>query len=115
MKTLGLTWSPITDTLVIKCQGIKDVKPTKRNLLSEISKLFDPLGLINPIIVSAKILLQQLWKLKIDWDQTLPAEIIKTWNDIRTDFNSLNNIKIPRYLMSKKQRQWKFMDSVMPQ
>lgn len=50
-------------------------KTTKRNILSQISQLFDPLGLLGPIILSAKLLIQELWKSQIDWDSSVPMNI----------------------------------------
>lgn len=50
----------------------------KRNILSSIAKIFDPLGLILPVVMKAKILLQHLWNLKIDWDADLPIEVNRT-------------------------------------
>jgi len=50
---------------------------TKRKMLSEISKLFDPLGLIGPIITVTKILMQGLWKINLDWDDPLPNAILQ--------------------------------------
>jgi hypothetical protein len=47
---------------------------TKRKVVSQAAKLFDPLGLVNPIVISAKIFIQNLWKRKIDWDQVLPED-----------------------------------------
>ena len=41
---------------------------TKRNLVSDVAKVYDALGLFSPIIVKMKIALQRLWELKLDWD-----------------------------------------------
>ncbi|XP_076248108.1 uncharacterized protein LOC143187783 [Calliopsis andreniformis] len=68
-KTLGLYWNQVHDTLGYE---VKDHGPllqvTKRTILSRVAQLFDPLGLLGPIIVKTKILMQRLWQLKIDWD-----------------------------------------------
>ncbi|KAK9712349.1 Pao retrotransposon peptidase [Popillia japonica] len=49
---------------------------TKRNLLSIISQIYDPLGFIGLVITKAKLMLQLLWKSKIDWDQELSPELL---------------------------------------
>ena len=71
-------------------------KITKRNILSEIAKLFDPLGLLGPIIVRAKIIMQRLWQLQLGWDQSLPLELHTTWPNYRRDLQLLNDIKFDR-------------------
>ncbi|XP_065089402.1 uncharacterized protein LOC135710681 [Ochlerotatus camptorhynchus] len=81
VKTLGLTWMPITDTLRFQFT-VPPIEPgvplTKRRILPLIATLFDPLGLIGATTSSAKIFMQQLWTLqdetgnRLDWDQPIP-------------------------------------------
>ncbi|XP_029055145.2 uncharacterized protein LOC114882424 [Osmia bicornis bicornis] len=59
-KTLGLLWSVNTDKLSYSIASVSINRVTKRVVLSEISKIFDPLGLIGPVIVKAKLLIQGL-------------------------------------------------------
>lgn len=49
------------------------------DILSLIAKLCDPIGIISPIIIKAKILMQSLWTLCLDWDQTVPDHIRNAW------------------------------------
>jgi len=77
IKTLGLYWDSNSDCFVYKVTlpAMDEHKITKRSILSNIARLFDPLGLLGPVIVIAKILMQQLCKLKINWDDALSAEM----------------------------------------
>lgn len=52
--------------------GTLEVASTKRSVLSLIAKVFDPLGLISPFIMSAKIFFQDIWRLGLSWDEMLP-------------------------------------------
>ena len=65
---------------------------TKRSMLSIINSIYDPLGLINPFTIRAKILMRKLWAQnpKIDWDDNLPKEIEQEWEEILLDMNDLN-------------------------
>lgn len=65
IRTLGLEWNPTSDEFHFRAQMTTRVY-TKREMLSTISKLFDPLGLIGPVLTTAKILMQGLWEIKID-------------------------------------------------
>jgi len=49
---------------------------SKRVIFSEVAKLFDPLGLLGPVIVIAKLILQDLWQLAIQWDESIPQDIL---------------------------------------
>lgn len=61
LKALGILWAPQTEPLSIKVNlPPENDSLSKRSLLSEVAKLFDPLGWIAPTIVSMKILLQRL-------------------------------------------------------
>lgn len=69
---------------------------TKRAIVSEISRLFDPLGLVGPVIVKAKIFIQQLWKLKLSWDESLPSEHHTAWKRYRAELLNITKLSIPR-------------------
>ncbi|GBM05052.1 hypothetical protein AVEN_60237-1 [Araneus ventricosus] len=69
-KALGILWNDLTDCFSFKV--LPSPQNTKRAVLSNIAKIFDPLGLLGPVITVAKIFLQRLWKLKIDWNVSLP-------------------------------------------
>ena len=60
-KVLGVLWDAERDTLEIK-SVVKALVPTKRNILSQVSTIFDPLGLVAPFVMRAKLILQQLWR-----------------------------------------------------
>ena len=63
-KVLGLIWNSSTDSIVFRLDGPVDLaislKPTKRNLLKIVTKLFDPMGVLSPIIIPMKCLFQEL-------------------------------------------------------
>ena len=74
---------------------IQNLVVSKQVILSEIAKLFVPLGLLSPIIVIAKLILQDLWQLAIQWDESVPQDIHTPWIAFRTQIN-LNQLKISR-------------------
>lgn len=99
-KTLGLNWSPNSDTLSFSLNiDKKKNKITKRTILSVISQIFDPLGLIGPCVVEAKLVLQKLWSLKLDWDDEVPNDIRELWTSISENIYQLNNVKVPRWIL----------------
>lgn len=74
-KTLGVQWQSDSDDFVF--MPIKlDNKPnwTKRSILSEICKIFDPLGWISPCVILAKIFIQKLWLLQFGWTRYFPPK-----------------------------------------
>ncbi|XP_011252903.1 uncharacterized protein LOC105249275 [Camponotus floridanus] len=70
---------------------------TKRKILSTIAKLFDLLGWLIPVTINAKIFMQQLWRLKINWDDAIPSQTIQRWESIYQNLSALNDLQIPRW------------------
>jgi hypothetical protein len=102
-KTLGLNWDCNRDLLSYKIkikQGTERL--SKRTVLSVIAQLFDPLGLVSPIIVKAKIILQKIWSQNLDWDQEIPEELSILWYDFINTLSELNNVAISRCVISVK-------------
>lgn len=102
IKALGILWNLANDefTYNIHIPLIPDMKITKRSILSEIQKLFDPLGWIAPCIVTAKILIQKLWLKKLDWDEELDGTLSEEWLKIRQDFENVQDIRVDRWIGS---------------
>lgn len=101
VKTLGLKCDILNDTFTFTCPMINnDDNKTKRSILSFIGKMFDPLGLIGPIIVVAKIFMQTLWAMNLDWDKILPQEQLNVWDKFIKNLALMNTITVPRYVSS---------------
>lgn len=98
ISTLGLTWSPLDDSFSIRVSLLPPNRSTKRSVLSEVSRLFDPLGWIAPIVVIEKIMIQDLWLAEIDWDQDLPHKLSEQWKQFRLTLQDLEAMKIPRWI-----------------
>lgn len=107
ISTLGLKWHPRSDHLLFKVEPIvrKD-KITKRSILSEVAKLFDPLGWLAPTLVAAKIPLQDLWIAGSDWNQPVPSDILVRWNKFQDDLPGLANVRVARWLGGSEKDQW---------
>lgn len=100
VKTLGMLWNCSSDTFTYNVSTNKStIFLTKRDILSQIASIFDPLGLLGPIITRAKIFMQQLWQLKVDWSEQLPLDVIKEWQDFTANLCLIKEIKIPRCVL----------------
>ena len=86
VKVVGLTWNTETDMFTLPltklCEEIHNTnrtKLTKRATLSLSSKLFDPLGFIEPVNVKAKIMMQEAWKGNTNWDKNIEDSLKEKW------------------------------------
>lgn len=103
-KTLGLQWNSVRDTLGFNTslnRVKKEVKqldrfPTKREALSAVMSLYDPLGLLSCYSITGKILLQRLWREKIGWDEALPREFALEFMSWLKQMNVVSELHLPR-------------------
>ncbi|XP_048270106.1 uncharacterized protein LOC125386964 [Bombus terrestris] len=101
-KTLGVVWNSFDDSILYSVKiNPTASRITKKTISSEIAKIYDPLGLLAPVIVRAKMLLQRLWTLKLDWDESLPADVHTEWSKYYSQLPLLNNVKFPRKTIIK--------------
>ncbi|GFS31870.1 DUF5641 domain-containing protein [Trichonephila inaurata madagascariensis] len=101
IKTLGIIWSPQFDYFSFKTALNCHESYTKREVLSIIARLFDPLGFLGQILTKAKLILQKLWVLKLEWDEPLSNSIAKEWNNFVSTLPVIQNIHVPRLVIGK--------------
>lgn len=100
-NALGITWDQQRDVFLFSFspKTLIDEEITKRTILSLSSSLFDPLGLVSPLIIKAKIIMQELWILKLGWDESIPQDLHTAWQSFVLDLKNLPLLKIPRYCL----------------
>ncbi|XP_062537982.1 uncharacterized protein LOC134206294 [Armigeres subalbatus] len=104
ISTLGLLWDPKADNLRFKVEvPLPAAILTKRKVMSYIAKIFDPLGLLGPVITKAKLFMQRLWALKHDgvlceWDSPLPDQLQHEWKQFHTTLHILATVQVPRFV-----------------
>lgn len=96
-RALGLNWCVESDTFKFKIT-IRDRPFTRRGLLSVVGSVYDPLGILSPVVLPAKTILQDLCRLKLGWDDDLPEHIKKRWSDWLASLPALENFSFPRCL-----------------
>ncbi|XP_055381380.1 uncharacterized protein LOC129611975 [Condylostylus longicornis] len=99
VKTLGVQWDPANDYFSYRITKLENgaSKWTKRSVLSEVSKLFDPLGWLAPCIILARIMIQKLWLSRSGWDDDLEKALQDEWQNYRSSLIELEKIKITRW------------------
>lgn len=99
---LGMSWEPRLDVFRLNLNNYDHQFPermTKRQVISRIAKVYDPSGLFAPIIVHGKMIIQDIWRLKIDWDQLVPVEIMERWQQFHGSIVQLATITVPRWIV----------------
>ncbi|KAL7838309.1 hypothetical protein AOLI_G00267130 [Acnodon oligacanthus] len=92
-RALGVHWCIQSDNFKFKL-CLKDKPPTRRNILSVVSSLYDPLGILAPVVLPAKTILQELCRLKIGWDELIPEHLAQQWCNWMKDLHLLDDFEV---------------------
>ncbi|XP_062704301.1 uncharacterized protein LOC134286665 [Aedes albopictus] len=102
-KILGMWWCTATDTFTYKLSSKHDSellagirKPTKREMLRTLMAIFDPLGLISNLLIFLKVLLQEVWRAGVDWDDEIPDSLNDKWVHWLQILPQVQSVRIPR-------------------
>ncbi|XP_062715437.1 uncharacterized protein LOC134291545 [Aedes albopictus] len=103
-KVLGMWWNTAADAFTYKIgwnrYGEKllrgDRRPTKREVLRVLMTIFDPLGLIAHVLAYLKVLLQDIWRSGVTWDEQIEDEAFEKWQKWLTVLPQVENLRIPR-------------------
>lgn len=96
-RTLGLQCCIESDTFKFKF-NIKNKPHTRRGLLSMIGSVYNPLGFLAPFTIPAKMILQDLCRLRCGWDELIPQSFQQKWNKWLEELENVENFKINRCL-----------------
>ena len=94
-RALGVGWNVHFDTLGFKIQ-VQTKHPTRRGILSIISSIYDPLGLVAPFVLPAKLLLQDLCRRQVEWDAEISDSDTVKWEQWLKELPQLENVEINR-------------------
>ena len=120
-KILGVYWDIPSDSFLFNFDEVASlasrVEPTKRNIVSVVSRFYDPLGIISPITVRFKIFIQKLCDSVAEWDQLIAGDNLQKWHSLVAELQGVPAVSIPRYLFDDVEyasyELWGFCDASM--
>ena len=95
-RDLGLLWNVKNDKLTFQ-HSPKSLPKTKRGILSLVASIFDPLGIVTPAVLEAKLIIQSLRKLKVDWDDNIPKDILQRYQQCLSELHHVKEISVSRW------------------
>ncbi|XP_068994050.1 uncharacterized protein [Neodiprion pinetum] len=98
VNELGIHWDPQADNFRLAPPQLAPVQRTKREILAAVASIFDPCGWLAPVTLLAKMLMQDLWRAGLDWDQPLPASMSRRWDSFKENLGRISEVSIPRWL-----------------
>ena len=114
---LGLKWNTSTDTLTFTSKEILSTDKSvisKRKVLQCSSRLYDPLHLLAPVTIQAKLFMQELWQLKLSWDEPLSKPLSNRWHQTAQEIQNSTKMVFPRrYFPSSTTKSFHYMYLLM--
>lgn len=118
LSVVGLHWMPVGDyfAYTVKPIGEKPVCTTTRQIVAELERFYDPCGLLAPVIITAKLLMQEMCNGEAesvttfgdddddDDEQQIAPEIHAKWVELMADLLRISEIKVPRWLATSVHR-----------
>ena len=100
-RALGVHWCIESDTLQFRII-VQDKPLSRRGILSTVSSVFDPLGLVAPFILVGKRILQELCRDGVGWDDEVPDDLRPQWEKWRAELPVLERLRIARCYKPQK-------------
>ena len=98
-SALGLKWNVEGDFFTYTVD-LQDKPMTRRGVLSTTASLYDPLGLVAPVLLVPKMIQQELCKLNLEWDDALPSSSANEFINWKANTSALSKLQIPRCFQS---------------
>ncbi len=99
---LGLKWNKSKDTLTVTFPTVdSNTTTTKRTILSKLAKVYDPLGLVSPIILEGKLIFRDVCKTKVPWDADIREPLRRRWNEWEKSLPK--EVTVPRLIVNYRE------------
>ncbi|XP_043211440.1 uncharacterized protein LOC122375923 [Amphibalanus amphitrite] len=97
-RVLGMKWDMECDVFTFQfCGGDRPV--TRRGLLSTVGSVFDPRGIVAPVVLTGRLLLQKLCVIPCGWDEPLPEELSREWQQWLARAAEIGSVQLPRSIV----------------
>ena len=95
-KTLGVLWNIQSDSFKFRVDIKNELSVTKRNILSVLFRIYDPLFVVCPVIITGKRIFQEACENVTGWDDELNHDLKTRWERWLVELRHLENFQIPR-------------------
>ena len=101
---LGTAWDPHQDCFKFGSFKESEGYLTKRKVVTELARIFDPVGWLSPLTLTAKFIVQDLWRARLDWDEQLPKPFDRQWLSFRQEISQAHQFTVPRWIQKEETR-----------
>ena len=98
-----MQWDVSRDLLIFDVSTVIEqlnvFSPTKRSVVGAVSRFYDPLGILSPVIIVFKMFLQELTKSEMHWDEPLVSPLLEKWKSLIDSLQGNPPLAIPRFYL----------------
>ena len=94
-RALGVKWNLESVTFGFRVK-VKEKLPTRSRILSLVSLVYDPLGFASPFVLLTEVILQNLCCRGLKWEELVPDEHLKNWQQWLRDLPRLEEFSVDR-------------------
>ena len=94
-RALGIHWNVEADTFNLVAR-VREYPENRRGVLSSISTIYNPLGFASPLLLPGREINQELCRLRYDWNENLPHDLLTRWTEWKDGLETLNDYSIQR-------------------
>ncbi|VDP90554.1 unnamed protein product [Echinostoma caproni] len=94
-RAIGVQWDSEKDEVLFQLQ-VPETTMTRKGILSSLASIYDPIEFVTPWLLPGTILMQDLCRKRVTWDETLCEADHKTWPDCWLSLSKLGDIRLPR-------------------
>ena len=102
VKVLGYLYNRDEDTVRLKNASLDSNASTKRQILSSLASVFDPLGVFAPVLLQGKLMIREMCQKMVDWDDKLDSEILARWKKLCKTFQEVNTSSFCRRALNSE-------------
>lgn len=98
---LGLIYQMQLDQFTFRAPPVRENTWTKRTVLSYVQRMFDPIGLVGPVLVTGRAVFQDCWKARLAWDEPLTGPLAEKWESFLAAVTGIGAISFHRPMFPK--------------
>ncbi|EYC15188.1 hypothetical protein Y032_0037g3370 [Ancylostoma ceylanicum] len=116
IKFLGVKYDVEKDEYALDIHIPTKERLTKRDIVSQLNSVYDPIGIAGPLLVKLKSLMRDIYSTKTDWKETIPHHLAQKWNETCQQINN-TSITLPRKALrghdcdDRRHTLWVFSDA----